>query len=434
MSDHFSSLFNKLSKFFAVGAIFTIPFNRYFLLLEPIWGRGFHNPYLGGQLYVFEVFIVLYLLSKTCTGVSKFSWLKKLSPYAILAVLGSFCLLWLSPAELSVKLFLSLKTGAYLLFFSAIFREKFKLQIFQFLLVSILFQMLLGVAQFAIQGSLGLQFLGEPILSSVSTHLAKLELFGLDLIRPYGSFTHPNVFAAFCLIPLLLWSAELGKKSKTLDLVFYAITFITLVLTGSRLVLLSLALGLALLFFRGGNSKKLWGLSVLALLAFVGARSFLSMDHSLSERLFYMEDFIALVREHAVLGAGFKQSTLVLDSVDIWRAPWMYQPVHSSSFLFLLEFGLIYGSILLFLLFKRIWSMRKFTLPFAIAVSFLFHAQFEHFYLSLDQGLALMGLLFILVLSLESQDFRSKDLLPSKLFFPLVEGFQALKLRLNSQQ
>ena len=65
-------------------------------------------------------------------------------------------------------------------------------------------QAVISVAQYYKQGSLGLKWLGEPILSPDLAGVAKIVVDGEKIIRAYGTFSHPNVLAGFLLMSLFI--------------------------------------------------------------------------------------------------------------------------------------------------------------------------------------------------------------------------------------
>ncbi|MBI2598865.1 hypothetical protein HYW40_01455, partial [Candidatus Curtissbacteria bacterium] len=61
----------------------------------------------------------------------------------------------------------------------------------------ILIESAILMSQFFLQKSLGLSFLGERSFDTTTPSIAHADLFGNQLLRPYGTFPHPNVAAAF---------------------------------------------------------------------------------------------------------------------------------------------------------------------------------------------------------------------------------------------
>jgi hypothetical protein len=69
-------------------------------------------------------------------------------------------------------------------------------------------QSIVGILQFSHQESIGLQMLGEPILSSYVGGVSTIEIGGGRILRAYGTFPHPNILAGFLalgLVSLAYW-------------------------------------------------------------------------------------------------------------------------------------------------------------------------------------------------------------------------------------
>lgn len=84
-----------------------------------------------------------------------------------------------------------------------------------------------GVAQFILQGGLGLSILGETRLDPHSPGVAKFALDAEKLVRAYGPYTHANIYAGSLFLGLLLLLALINKFGFSLQPIFiYPIAFI----------------------------------------------------------------------------------------------------------------------------------------------------------------------------------------------------------------
>jgi len=81
-----------------------------------------------------------------------------------------------------------------------------------------LIQSIIGIAQFSLQESVGLQIFGEPSLVSYAGSASTINIEGGRVLRAYGTFPHPNVYAGFLALGLLtlsyfyLWCESQLKK------------------------------------------------------------------------------------------------------------------------------------------------------------------------------------------------------------------------------
>lgn len=65
-----------------------------------------------------------------------------------------------------------------------------------------LIQSIIAIIQYVIQKSLGLKILGESIIGKDLPGVAKILADGENLVRPYGTFGHPNILGGFLVFSL----------------------------------------------------------------------------------------------------------------------------------------------------------------------------------------------------------------------------------------
>lgn len=296
------------------------------------------------------------------------------------------------------------------------------------LLVSGVLQALLGISQFVSQKSIGLKFLGESELSDTILGVAKFELAGTKIIRAYGTFPHPNLFAVYLLLTLaagiwLVLYVNFPKKSKILNIVLpssLAIIVTGIVLSYSRSVIIGFVFfTLALLF---AHKERFLGLFKQAcrhfhipkimqgafglLLAFsllFASYNVLSPricfnhcenDNSIDLRLEYMKTAAAIIASSPLTGVGMGNFTVCQkDHFTKNIKPWEQQPVHNIYLLIASEIGLIglafflYSIVYLAHIFKKGFFGRlhnPFILCFFI---FLLLGFADHYFWTLPQGM-----------------------------------------------
>ncbi len=115
------------------------------------------------------------------------------------------------------------------------------------LLAGLFVNSLVGLAQFAVQHSVGLAFLGELRLDPNIYGMSVVGDDSLRVLRVYGLSGHPNVIGGFAAIALL-WSFGMVVRSPRrrlpIVLVIWLIGWVTLLLTFSRSAWLGIAIGL----------------------------------------------------------------------------------------------------------------------------------------------------------------------------------------------
>jgi O-antigen ligase len=225
-------------------------------------------------------------------------------------------------------------------------------------------QSTVAIAQFIVQGSVGLQFLGEHSLNPAASGISIIQANGVRLLRAYGLTEHPNILGgclAFGL--LLLLSASLYAPTRSLLLAALLPGLIALLVTFSRSAWLAFAGGatciLAVLirFQRPGVIRyflTLASISLLLLLPFLlaypgffGARvdagnSFSSNpveEQSITERILLFKSALPILRDHLLTGVGLGASPVAMK--DYYpNLPVAYQPPHFTLMDAALETGL----------------------------------------------------------------------------------------------
>ncbi len=269
------------------------------------------------------------------------------------------------------------------------------------LIVSGVFQGLLGTAQVLHGKSLGLMFLGEHPLSLETAGVAKVDIetespqgtpvsigtstvnghtengvpIGTKVLRGYGTFPHPNVLASFLLLAFLASMYFLNSDRRgTRETLTVSIGTITsgLLLTFSRSAWISLLfamVAIAIGSYRNMGSSAYRksvvillaaSLGILAVSLSDGVRSAvvsrvvpIETDAFIAGRVSSFHDTFRILASYPLLGAGTGNGFLDLvrtaRNIDIignyvtssTREPWQYQYPHNLLLVLLLEFGVV---------------------------------------------------------------------------------------------
>ncbi|MCX6734032.1 MAG: O-antigen ligase family protein [Candidatus Peregrinibacteria bacterium] len=281
-------------------------------------------------------------------------------------------------------------------------------------------QTVLASLQYLYGASLGLSFLGEPLLHVGDPGVATVSLFGRTVLRGYGTFLHPNIFAAYALFGIFL--SLLYRKTRPLFFSF-AVFFLTLgvILSFSRMAFMAL---IVLFFFSYSHvqlrlsARKigLFFLGVLGVVAvcFISGLSYVFMERfqftDLTSLQFRYANFVDGIKLflHMPFGTGLGRSTALMQSISPLKyAPWQYQPAHNLLLVVSDELGVL-GLILyiigIIFLVRFLYHRRK-THPFHVAagVSFLCLSLSDHYFFTLYHGQILMTL-FLSFLALAAQE------------------------------
>lgn len=246
------------------------------------------------------------------------------------------------------------------------------------LLIGILGESLIAILQFIHGATLGFWILGERSFSITTPGIAKFDIYGRQFLRPYGTFPHPNVLAAYFLVICVL-------IIRRPTLLF--ITALTIFLTMSRTAILA---GFLLLL----NLRKKWLIMLSLLLAPVLFIRFSSIFNFDNLALLRREELVGsawqLFLKSPFYGIGLNNFIPALADNLISGPSRFLQPAHNIFFLTLAETGII-G--LLGLISLIIWPMIKRVnlLPWIIII---FLGMFDHYFLTLPQGYRLLFLVW----------------------------------------
>ncbi|MDD5083887.1 MAG: O-antigen ligase family protein [Candidatus Moranbacteria bacterium] len=243
---------------------------------------------------------------------------------------------------------------------------------------------LLGIIQFLRQRSLGLSFLKESVIDPSMPGVAKIIVDGSQYIRSYGTFPHPNIFAGFLLISIIVSHFYLKQfhveqnRVRVGNVIVLLVQYVGIVLTFSKSAIIGL--GLALMYVgvvsRGTQSdmqlmggrflvrmKNLFhvkhhkwiiltaatgvGIIIAGFLLNINADAL--FFQSLRERDLYQKIAIDVIQKYSILGISCGQLVIFMSQQGIYPLlEWQLQPVHNVFLLVWAELGV--GGFCIFLL------------------------------------------------------------------------------------
>lgn len=344
----------KITKIFWKLFLFTFPFSYSFVLYEKNSYRfGNFNPWVTGFLFLPEVLLglvfLVWLIQKIKNkGLKTFKtpgWPLTLFLLFLMNA-GVVTLFWGDPVLYVFFLVRVAEAGiVYLLIREQLIPHN---EYITWLLYGAVFQIVLAYIQTRLNHSIGLHYLGEPVVGPDIVNVAKNDLAGgIKVIRPYGTFLHPNILGAY-LMTIFYLSLPYLKKS---SLIFWVILMsVGIYLTGSQAAevatLSAAGILLVMSFMRLANRKRTLSLSIFGLLllgnliVYLKSSSFVIHFTSLQERL--TQNVISLgMFLHQWWGVGVGNFTLMMEQyASAALPPWDFQPVHNVYFLVLNETGL----------------------------------------------------------------------------------------------
>ncbi len=305
---------------------------------------------------------------------------------------------------------------------------------------SVFFQAILAISQYVFQQSIGLSFLGEPLLGTNVIGLAKIGYAGEAIIRPYGTFVHPNVLSAYVLVGfffcLFLW-----KKKPVFYTVLGICFFIALILAFSRGAWLAMAF--SLLFYFSATNKKIpflnliLGASAVLLVVVLfnlapALQDFVLNRAGIGERLALLNTAKNVFVAHP-FGIGVGNFTLFMQEfVSAKVMPWDVQPVHNLFLLLAVEGGFLLLGVFVALfvqIFRDVYDLyskfkrRMFAgLVLSLWACILVLSLFDHYFWTLYQGQFLFWFFLLTVshyLEVESTSTQIEHFVDDPLKIPL---------------
>ena len=286
----------------------------------------------------------------------------------------------------------------------------------------VVFQSLLAISQYFNQGSVGsiLYFLGERTFNSQTPGIANVSVNGQLFLRPYGTFSHPNVLAGY-LVSVLILVKALAKKnalSKQSLIISSAILLgsFAIILSMSRAVMFAWIMFLIFLVLRVFWKKTRISLKkkinlvslfskVLLLIVIIifilitpfwpRFSQFSFSDQSVSQREQLVNDSLMMFKESPILGVGLNNFIVNLPRVQKNLGEQLYlQPAHNIYLLILSQGGIfvfLLSMLFIFSTYKKLKNKKtEFYLLFLIT---LFLGFFDHYFLTLQQGQILLTLI-----------------------------------------
>ena len=256
-----------------------------------------------------------------------------------------------------------------LLIYAQIFTQKDRAKILKYCCLGIIFQVCLAIFQFTFQASTNLSilhFLGEPNLNLTTKGISKISVQTFNFIRSYGTTNHPNFLANLILISLIF-----SPKQKILKYLGFATTF-----SGSNLMGLTI-------FKLQQKSFILIGLLTILILLKLQDPNYLGII----ERWQQIQTFFSSQYDLIQILIGQNQSYTVNPLQKL--LPWEATPIHNHYLLIIQTYGIL-GLTLAILLSKKLINQNLKIFLILVPVLLL-----DHFYLTLANGILLLGFIFI---------------------------------------
>ncbi len=259
-------------------------------------------------------------------------------------------------------------------------------------------ELFLSIGQIFYQRSLQgvFYFLGERYFTLGTIGIAKASLNGVEFLRPYATFSHPNSMAGFYL---LIYFFTLTKKEfdRFVYLKSFSLFIFTLLIfiSFSKLAIITfLILNIVYFIFSSKISCRICLISRL-IIFFTLSLIFLQAtgDHlTIIKRIELLKNSLIIISTHPFFGVGLGNYLLAQNKLSLKYFLFPHQPVHNIFLLFFAEVG-IPLAFSIFYQFFLAFKKKFFVLYYLIFVIFL-TGLFDHYWLTLQQNFLLMGVVF----------------------------------------
>lgn len=414
---------------------FTLPFNiRHIFNFAAIQNIDGFREHLAISLYLFDLLFAL-LLFISIWDKRKSIFTKSFVEQTFrqpLIYLGIFILILplITGPVSGTTLYKTSKLLEMLIFFAVIrgiLRQYTVLTYFKLILfVGGVIQSVIALLQFITQKSIGLNWLGESIISTDILGVAKFSFEGEKFIRAYGTFPHPNVLGIFLLFSLSAGlSLMLAKKNLLSGIrwryrsIFFGelfLIYVGLLLTYSRsIILLTAIISLLFAYSQRDYINRLYrnlcqqlhipfflrtSLAIIVIFTTLFASYNLLAprlclhcpgDESISLRATYQETSRLIIFQNMLTGVGLGNFIPASKEFSPTLPVWDLQPVHNLYLLVASELGLVGLFLFLVTIFfysahnLRLRFLKKYPLDlFFILV--LLAGFFDHYFWTLQQG------------------------------------------------
>ncbi len=359
---------------------------------------GIRVDYLAPTLYVTDILVLLLIMLNIKTVITSFLQKKVLMVFFLLLL----TVLFAQNQLVSIYRYIKLFELAGVFFILRKNKPPIKILLSAFTIGGV-FELSLAVAQFVSKHSLQgiFYFFGERPLSLSMPGIAKASLQGIEILRPYATFSHPNSLGGFYL---LLYFFVLTRQTINGSLIkpgtVWYLAKNLLLLVSTILVFLSfskIAIGTYLFL----NIIYLWKsplrkhctfcfvsrilvISIVSLLFFQAHADPLTVQ----KRVILIENAVTLIKQHPVIGVGLGNYIAASGQFSAKYLDLLNQPVHNVMLLLLSELGIVFVVILLIAFYKEIKSfIQKF--PYIVVV-ILITGFFDHYWLTLQQNIFLL--------------------------------------------
>lgn len=357
---------------------------------------GIRIDYLAPTVYLIDLLLIPLLIMYR-KSIAKF-----FNNKLIFGALGLFIINIFFSSSPFISLYRFLKIIELLFIFAIFAKERFSSKILLIgFLANTVFQAVLVILQLILKQSVqGLfYFFGERIISLSQPGIAKTAINGVEILRPYGTFSHPNSLGGFYLLvyTFFLFLNVSEKETFLKKLLLFLSTLLVFFSFSKTVIITYLFINVFHWLFRtkGEITCGICEISKAVILAVLGF-IFLAASSdpaSIDKRVELMNQSFVLIQKHPLFGVGlgtFTQQVSTLSTKYLYVSP---QPVHNIFLLFIAEVGIFTSTIIGYFLLRFFWNSKKNALLIGCFLIIVATGFADHYWLTLEQNWLLMGVL-----------------------------------------
>lgn len=275
---------------------------------------------------------------------------------------------------------------------------KEKIVLILFLLTG-LFQLILSLIQLTFkQSAQGVfYFLGERLINLSTPGVAKGVLNGIEFLRPYGTFSHPNSLGGFFLL-LYFFVLIYRKFNKYFFLKYFnLLIFSILIFISFSKTAIFTYLFINTIYWVSNNKIKCFFCKITKIIIpFLTSLIFLQVitdPLTINKRVELIKNSLKIISTHLLLGVGLGNYLIAQTSFSSKYFLFFNQPVHNIFLLLVAEMGIILTIIIFFQIFRS-WKSFLIKKYWPIILSVVLTGFFDHYWLTLQQNFFLLAVIY----------------------------------------
>ncbi len=261
--------------------------------------------------------------------------------------------------------------------------------------ISAIYELFLSILQLITKQSIQgiFYFLGERYMNLSTPGIARASINGIEFLRPYGTFSHPNSLGGFFLIIYVF--VLINRRFDKMILLKYSALFLSTLLvlmSFSKAAIASYLIITFLFVLNKFRHCKICTIARLLIVTVIGLLFMRAQGDSLTivKRIDLMRNSLIIIVQHPIFGVGMGNYLIAQNAFPSRFSFFFNQPVHNIFLLFIAQTGILFGgilAILIFLFFKHRSGMVLLFIFGAIVLT----GMFDHYWLTLQQNMLLMG-------------------------------------------